>query len=141
MGLSPDAVAVVTQEYGQCLANTQDAPRFHKKRVSFRCSDDRVLLGTVYEKDGVEYIDSGHLVKKEGKYLLQARQRAHFVRGLHSVCQLKPLQGEGDKAIKRYYFDVRIKKCRPFIWHGEGGFVPFENLDACEQYCNYQYQG
>ena len=141
MGLSPDAVAVVTEEYGQCLANTQEAPRFGKKKVTFRCEGDRVLLGSVYEKEGKSYIESGLLYEKGGKWRLKERQPAHFVRGMHSVCQLRPLQGTGDKEIKRYYFDIKLKKCRPFIWHGDSGFVPFENLDACEQYCNYQYQG
>lgn len=141
MGLNPDSIAVVTKEYGQCLANTQEAPQFHKKRVTFRCEGERVLLGTVYEKEGDEYIDSGLLSQKNGKYVLKDKKSARFIRGMHSVCQLKPMQGEGSKKIKRYYFDVKVKKCRPFIWHGDGGFVPFESLDACEQYCNYQYQG
>ena len=141
MGLNPDSVAVVTQEYGQCLANTKEAPSFNKKRVTFRCEGERVLLGTIYEKEGDEYIDSGVLTKKNGKYLLKDKKSVRFIRGLHSVCQLKPMQGEGGKKIKRYYFDVKVKKCRPFIWHGDGGFVPFDNLDACEQYCNYKYQG
>jgi len=141
MELSPDAVAVMTEEYGQCLANTQEAPRFGKKRVTFRCEGDRVLLGTVYEKEGKGYIESGLLYKKGGKYRLKARRPAHFVRGMHSVCQLEPVQGGGDKEIKRFYFDLKLKKCRPFIWHGDGGFVPFESQDVCEQYCNYKYQG
>jgi len=141
MGFNPDSVAVITDDYGQCLANTGDAPKFGKKRVTFRCQDDRVLLGVPYEKEGDDYIDSAILMKKEGKYSIRDKKPVLYKRALHSVCQLKPMQGEGNEQIKRYYFDVSTKKCRPFIWHGEGGFVPFENLDACEQYCNYQYQG
>ena len=141
MGLNSDSVAVVTQEYGQCLANTGDVPRFNKKSVTFRCADGRVLLGSTYEKEGSTYIDSGVLYKQDGKYRLKEKKAVRFKRGLHSVCQLKPMQGSGDLKIKRFYFDVEHKKCRPFIWHGEGGFVPFKNRDACEQYCYYQYQG
>jgi len=141
MGLSSDAVGVVTQEYGQCIANTADAPKFGHKRVTFRCKDGRVLLGTVYEKEGNSYIDSGILYKKNGKYRLKQKRALTFKKGLHSVCQLKPMQSQGKKQIKRFYFDVDRKVCRPFIWHGTGGFVPFKNRDACEQYCNYKYQG
>ena len=141
MGLQSDTIAVVTKEYGQCIANTQAAPSFNKKKVTFRCEKERVLLGKLYKKDGVEYIDSALLIKKNGKYLVRDRTSAQFVRGLHSVCQLKPIQGEGDQKIKRYYFDVKVKECRPFEWHGDGGFVPFKNLDECQQFCNYRYQG
>ncbi|MEE8588723.1 MAG: BPTI/Kunitz-type proteinase inhibitor domain-containing protein [Sulfurimonadaceae bacterium] len=141
MGLNRDSVAVVTKEYGQCIANTKAAPSFNKKKVTFRCEKDRVLLGGLYEKDGVEYIDSARLSKKDGKYVIKDRKSVQFVRGLHSVCQLKPMQGEGDKKIKRFYFDMKLKECRPFNWNGKGGFVPFKNVDECEQYCKYQYGG
>lgn len=141
MGLNRDSVAVVTKEYGQCIVNTKAAPSFNKKKVTFRCEKDRVLLGELYEKDGVKYIDSARLSKKDGKYVIKDRKSVQFVRGLHSVCQLKPMQGEGDKKIKRFYFDMKLKECRPFNWNGKGGFVPFKNLDECEQYCTYQYGG
>ena len=141
MGFDPNSIAVVTEEYGQCLANTGDAPKFGKKRVTFKCQNSRVLLGIVYEKEGDDYIDSAILLKKDGKYSIKDKKLVLFRRALHSVCQIKPMQGTGDERIKRYFFDISTKKCRPFIWHGDGGFVPFENLDACQQYCNYQYQG
>ena len=141
MGFDPNSVAVVTEEYGQCLANTGDAPKFGKKRVTFKCQNSRVMLGVVYEKEGDEYIDSATLLKKDGKYSIKDKKPVLFRRALHSVCQLKPMQGTGNERIKRYFFDISTKKCRPFIWNGDGGFVPFENLDACQQYCNYQYQG
>ena len=141
MGFNPDSVAVITDEYGQCIANTGAAPKFGKKRVTFKCQNERVLLGVPYEKEGEEYIDSAILMKKEGKYSIMKKKPVVYKRALHSVCQLKPIQGSGDDKIKRYYFDISTKKCRPFIWYGDGGFVPFENLDACQQYCNYQYQG
>jgi len=141
MGFDPNSIAVVTEEYGQCLANTGDAPKFGKKRVTFKCQNSRVLLGIVYEKEGDDYIDSAILLKKDGKYSIKDKKPVLFRRALHSVCQIKPMQGTGDERIKRYFFDISTKKCRPFIWHGDGGFVPFENLDACQQYCNYQYQG
>ena len=137
MGLNRDSVAVVTKEYGQCILNTKAAPSFNKKKVTFRCEKERVLLGELYEKDGVEYIDSAVLQKKDDKYVISDKKSAEFVRGLHSVCQIKPMRGEGDKEIKRFYFDMKLKACRPFNWSGRGGFVPFKNVDECEQHCKY----
>jgi len=141
MGFNRDSVAVVTDKFGQCLANTGDAPSFNKKKVTFRCQNSRVLLGVPFDKDGDEYIDSAVLSKKEGRYVIKNKQRVLFKRAFHSVCQLKPMQGKGSAKTKRFYFDIKTKECRPFIWHGDGGFVPFENLDACQQFCNYKYQG
>ncbi len=136
MGLKSDSVGVETKEFGQCIANTKEGPRFNKKKVTFYCADNRVLLGDVYEKEGVEYIDSAILSKRDGKYVVTDKKRVRFVRGFHSVCQLQPIQGEGDKKIKRFYFDQKLKECRPFEWNGKGGFVPFKNVDECEQYCH-----
>lgn len=135
MGLNSDSIGIVTKEYGQCIVNTKAAPSFNKKRVSFICQDGRVLLGASYEKDGEEVIDSALLQKKDNKYVIKDKSEATVVRGLHSVCQLQPLVGDGDESLKRYYFDRKLKECRPFNWSGKGGFVPFKSLDACEQYC------
>jgi len=137
MGLNRDSVAVVTKEYGQCILNTKAAPSFNKKKVTFRCEKERVLLGELYEKDVVEYIDIAVLQKKDDKYVIRDKKSAEFVRGLHSVCQLEPMRGEGDKEIRRFYFDMKLKECRPFNWSGRGGFVPFKNVDECEQHCKY----
>jgi hypothetical protein len=137
MGLNRDSVGVVTKEYGQCIVNVKATPVFTKKKVTFRCEKNRVLLGDLYKKEGIDYIDSALLFKKDGKYSIKKRQRVQFVQGLHSVCQIKPMQGEGDKKIKRFYFDMKLKECRPFYWSGKGGFVPFKNVDECEQYCKY----
>lgn len=136
MGLYSDSVGAETKEYGQCIANTKNGPRFNKKRVTFYCADQRVLLGNVYEEEGEEYIDSAILSEHKGKYVITDKQRVHFVRGFHSVCQLQPIQGDGDQKIKRFYFDQKLKECRPFEWNGKGGFVPFKNVDECEQYCH-----
>ncbi len=141
VGLSSDSVGVVTEEYGQCLANTKSSPTFNKKKVTFLCQGDRVLLGGAYTDDGKKVIDSGLFVKKGKKYVIRDKSKATVIRGLHSVCQLKPMQGEGDKQIKRFYFDMKLKECRPFNWSGQGGFVPFKNVDECEQYCRDKYGG
>lgn len=141
MSITPDSFAVVTKEYGQCITNTKAAPSFNNKKVTFRCENNHVLLGSNYEVKGVEYIDSAILSKREGRYTIRDREPVELVRVLHSVCQTRPVAGEGDKKIKRYYFDMKLKECRPFEWSGKGGFVPFKSLDQCEQYCNYKYQG
>ncbi len=136
-GLGSDSVAVVTKEYGQCFINTKASPRFNGKKVTFRCEKNRVLLGEPYEKEGVDYIESAHLYKKSGKYRIKDREELHFVESLHSVCQIKPVKGEGDQKIRRVYFDMKLKECRPFEWSGKGGIVPFKNIDECEQHCKY----
>ena len=141
MGVDKDSIAVVTKEYGQCLANTKTLPKYKKREVSFRCQDNFVLLGSVYTKKGNDYIRSARLIEKEGMYTFKKRKSAHVVKGLHSICQLQPIQGKGDLSIRRYYFDIPTKACKPFLWKGDGGFVPFKNQDACEQYCGYRYQG
>lgn len=135
VGLDSNSIGVVTKEHGQCVINTKEAPSFKRKKVTFLCQEGRVLLGEAYEKEGVEVIDSALLKRKDKKYVIQERSRATVVRGLHSVCQLQPLKGHGERAFKAYYFDNKLKSCRPFEWSGKGGFVPFKSLDACEQYC------
>ena len=135
VGLSSDSVGVVTETYGQCLVNTKNGPKFHKKRVTFYCQDGRVLLGEPFEKEGKYYFESAKLVKSKNKRSIEDKKRVRLIKGLHSVCQLQPIQGQGDQKIRRYYFDMSLKTCRPFIWHGEGGFVPFKNADECTAYC------
>ncbi len=136
MGINMDSVGVVTEEYGQCIANSTVTASFDRKRVSFICQESRVLLGQPYEVDGSEVIDSAILLKKGEKYYIKEKRPATVVRGLHSVCQVKPLKGNGELSIKRYYFDEKLKQCRPFEWSGKGGLVPFKSMDECEQICN-----
>ena len=135
VGLSSDSVAVVTEDHGQCLASTKNGPKFHKKSVTFICQDRWVLLGEPYEKEGERYFKSGKLVKNKTREHIVEQKDVRFIKALNSVCQLQPIQGEGDQKIRRYYFDMSLKTCRPFIWHGKGGFVPFKNADECTAYC------
>jgi len=138
LGVNSNSIGVVTEEYGQCVASTkEDGPRFDRKEITFICPNKRVLLGWPYEKEGETYMDSALLYKKEGRYYVKDKQPASVIEGLHNVCQLKPSKGEGNETIRAYYFDMRLKACRPFIWSGKGGFVPFKSMDACEQYCEH----
>lgn len=142
MKVNKDSIGVITEEFGQCIFNTKKMPTFHKREVTFICANNRVLLGDAYTKKGITYMRSVRMIKQDdGSYLFKNKKRVHVKRGLHSICQLKPFQGQGDKSIRGYYFDIYHKTCKPFIWKGEGGFVPFNTIDACEQYCNYKYQG
>ena len=50
-------------------------------------------------------------------------------------CYVKPESGRCRAAITRYYFDDKRQACRPFIWGGCDGVVPFETLDACQAQC------
>ena len=134
-------VGVMTVHYGECIATAPNSLKFHKKQVTFRCDNNRVLLGYSYEKDDKIYMDSGIVVKKENKYQLKEKKAVKVERPLKSLCELAPKKGSGEKKLRRYYFDMGTKMCQPFIWSGKGGFVPFESEDACQQYCNYKFQG
>ncbi len=47
-------------------------------------------------------------------------------------CNLLPDSGGGIATISKYYFDKNEKKCKFFIWKGNGGVIPFETLEECE---------
>lgn len=136
LNVAPDSVAVETAEHGQCLSSGEGATlSLKKKRVTFICADGYVLLGTPYEEEGKTVMDAGKLRRSGGRYILQQRPAAEIVRGLYSRCQLEPDSGLCKGAIKKYYFDRKTKTCRPFLWGGCGGIVPFESMDNCEQEC------
>lgn len=56
-------------------------------------------------------------------------------RPLAETCYQKPASGHCRAAFTRYYFDENRQQCRPFIWGGCEGSVPFEDLPACRQEC------
>lgn len=35
----------------------------------------------------------------------------------------------------RFYFDEQTQSCKPFIWGGCQGVVPFDTLEACRALC------
>lgn len=47
-------------------------------------------------------------------------------------CRLKPDAGPCDGSIEKYYYDSAAKECKPFIWGGCHGVVPFDFLDECQ---------
>lgn len=55
---------------------------------------------------------------------------------LPEPCYEKPASGQCKAAHKRFYYDERARACKPFIWGGCDGKVPFESLDACKDTCN-----
>jgi len=139
--ITSESLAVVTQEEGQCIATPQSTLRFNHKKVRFRCENGRVLLGDVNKVDDKLYIQSAKLTKQKGSYKIEAKKNVEYLRSLDTICELKPFVGTGNQKIRRYYFDISLKSCRSFEWRGQGGFVPFESFDACEQRCLYKYQG
>ena len=139
--ITPETLAVMTEEEGQCIAMGNEAPSFNKKKVRFRCENGRVLLGGLNKVDDRLYIQSANITKKQGTYKIDTKKDVEYIRSLESICEIKPFVGSGDKKIRRYYFDLSIKSCRVFEWSGKGGFVPFESLDECEQRCLFKYQG
>lgn len=50
----------------------------------------------------------------------------------HLIRVFEPNEGEGIATIAKYYFDKNEKKCKFFIWKGDGGVIPFETLAECE---------
>lgn len=50
-------------------------------------------------------------------------------------CSLKPETGPCKGLFKKYYYDTDSKACKPFIWGGCGGVVPFDNAEDCKQTC------
>ena len=139
MRISDDAVALVTKEHGQCLANIQKRVYFDHQPISFVCEDAYVLLGSVKDVNGSFYMKSGRFSIENNTPRLSKRAQVEITEGLTSVCQLRPSYGLGKEKVKRFYFDSKVKKCRPYIWSGIGGFKGFENFDACHQQCYLGY--
>lgn len=54
---------------------------------------------------------------------------------LPDACYQKPESGHCRAAFTRYYFDQDRQQCRPFIWGGCDGTVPFDTEQACQQAC------
>lgn len=50
-------------------------------------------------------------------------------------CVGKPNPGHCRGRIRKYYFDYRDNRCKPFAYSGCGGRVPFETLEDCVHYC------
>jgi hypothetical protein len=50
-------------------------------------------------------------------------------------CLAKPDRGPCKALMERYYFDSERGVCRPFVWGGCQGTVPFETLEACNKAC------
>jgi len=46
-------------------------------------------------------------------------------------CSLAPDPGPCNAYIERYYYDPAEKLCKPFVWGGCQGVVPFETLEQC----------
>lgn len=50
-------------------------------------------------------------------------------------CVGKPHPGHCHGRFRKYYFDYRDNRCKPFNYSGCGGRVPFETLEDCINYC------
>jgi hypothetical protein len=50
-------------------------------------------------------------------------------------CVGKPHPGNCRGHYRKYYFDYRDNRCKPFSYSGCGGRVPFETLEDCINYC------
>ncbi len=52
---------------------------------------------------------------------------------LPSQCDLTPESGPCEAAIEKYFFDSEDQVCKPFIWGGCEGIVPFDTMEDCQQ--------
>jgi hypothetical protein len=50
-------------------------------------------------------------------------------------CYMKPDPGPCKAYIPKYYYDVKEKKSKQFIWGGCDGVVPFNSMEECEKVC------
>ena len=48
-------------------------------------------------------------------------------------CDLMPESGPCEAAIEKYFFDAEDQVCKPFIWGGCEGVVPFDTMEDCQQ--------
>ena len=51
-------------------------------------------------------------------------------------CSLEPNGGPCNAYFPKFYFDMKEKRCKEFIWGGCAGVVPFETLEDCEKQCS-----
>ncbi|PHR58965.1 MAG: hypothetical protein COA44_02120 [Arcobacter sp.] len=127
-----NAFAVKTKDYGQCRLIEKGEKIFYKKKlVKYVCEDMHVLFDNPYEKKDEWYFKSGFFTK--GK--VQDISSTKVVKTFHKVCELRGAYGVGTQKIRKFYFNMKIKACQPFIWSGEAGIVPFDSYDDCRFEC------
>ncbi|MAC17593.1 MAG: proteinase inhibitor I4 serpin [Flavobacteriales bacterium] len=51
---------------------------------------------------------------------------------LPAQCDWTPDSGPCFAAIEKYFFDSEDQMCKPFIWGGCEGTVPFDSLEECQ---------
>lgn len=129
-----NAFALKTAEHGQCRSMKKGERIYYKKkRAQYLCEDNHVLLSKPYKVKDEWYFQSGEYDGKRVKNISSTKVEKAF----HNICQVKGLYGTGDKKIRKFYFDTKLKRCQPFDWSGKGGFVPFDSVDICEMKCFY----
>ncbi|XP_045771656.1 kunitz-type U19-barytoxin-Tl1a-like [Maniola jurtina] len=51
-------------------------------------------------------------------------------------CKLQPKKGNCEKTLTKYYYDVKLDQCSPFIYSGcDGSKNNFDTLLDCERHC------
>ena len=51
------------------------------------------------------------------------------------MCHLEPETGPCKASLEKYYFDSETKSCKPFVWGGCQGTVPFDTVELCQGLC------
>jgi len=127
------AYALQTADYGQCrVLEKGEKIRYKKRLVKYVCADDKhLLIGKPYKVKDTWFYESARFNGKK----IEKASYTKIERSFHNRCQLRGSYGTGDKKIRKFYFDTKIKECRPFMWSGKGGLVPFASQDGCEAKC------
>jgi len=129
-----NAYALRTADHGQCHPLKKGERIYYKKkRVKYLCEDSQVLFSKPYKVEEEWYFPSGYYDGKRVRNISAAKVDKVY----HNICQVKGLYGSGDQKVKKFEFDTKLKRCRPFEWSGQGGFVPFDSIDECEMECYY----
>lgn len=128
------AYAIRTVEHGQCKSMSKKQRYHYKgKRAKYICSDNIVLLGKPYKTKGKWYFKSGHIEGRKVKNI----SFTEVDKAITNRCHLEGEYGLGSDKVKRFYFDLSRKMCKPFEWSGQGGTAPFNSIDECEMKCVY----
>ncbi|XP_075688639.1 collagen alpha-1(VII) chain-like [Rhinoderma darwinii] len=54
----------------------------------------------------------------------------------HDICNLPMLEGECSKYTLKWYYNQRVRECRPFVYSGcDGNLNRFDEKDECELQC------
>ena len=137
--------------YDPCMKKQIDmvgtGDSFEKIKVAFPAPLKQIQSGLYIDevicKDGLVLIKKNngyrYCVAPETAPLLHERgwsTNANLEGPSSRQCYSTPDAGMCKAAITKYYFDWETNSCKPFVWGGCGGTVPFDTVELCQGLCN-----